>query len=233
MNIWKRFRGTRPNQGPGEGAGQGPVREPGQQPGQGPNQPFGGNMRSILIWVIFLPLILILLFNFFNRNPNVASISYSAFLEELNKGNVKQVVIQGNNLFGEFKSPYTVKGTGKNKIQDTQFNTFIPAFGDPQLLPALENQKIDIVTRPSKNFSFGGMLLTFLPLLLLVWLGSRVFRRFASNGQNIFSFGKSRARLYTPDKPKVSFEDVAAATTNVPHIFSNPKSMPSIRSRLS
>jgi cell division protease FtsH len=209
MNIWKRFRGTRPNQGPGEGAGQGPVREPGQQPGQGPNQPFGGNMRSILIWVIFLPLILILLFNFFNRNPNVASISYSAFLEELNKGNVKQVVIQGNNLFGEFKSPYTVKGTGKNKIQDTQFNTFIPAFGDPQLLPALENQKIDIVTRPSKNFSFGGMLLTFLPLLLLVWLGSRVFRRFASNGQNIFSFGKSRARLYTPDKPKVSFEDVA------------------------
>jgi cell division protease FtsH len=166
-------------------------------------------MRSILIWVIFLPLILILLFNFFNRNPNVASISYSAFLEELNKGNVKQVVIQGNNLFGEFKSPYTVKGTGKNKIQDTQFNTFIPAFGDPQLLPALENQKIDIVTRPSKNFSFGGMLLTFLPLLLLVWLGSRVFRRFASNGQNIFSFGKSRARLYTPDKPKVSFEDVA------------------------
>jgi cell division protease FtsH len=53
------------------------------------------------------------------------------------------------------------------------------------------------------------MLLTFLPLLLLVWLGSRVFRRFASNGQNIFSFGKSRARLYTPDKPKVSFEDVA------------------------
>jgi cell division protease FtsH len=190
--------------------GQGPAQGPGQQPGRGPDPPFGGNIRSMIIWIIFLPLMLVLFFNLFNRTPNVAEISYSTFLEELNKGNVKQVVIQGNDIFGEFKSPYTVKGTGKNKIQDTQFNTLVPSFGDPQLLQALEDQKIDITAKPSKNFSLGSMLLSFLPLLLLVWLGMSVFRRFrADGGQNIFSIGKSRARLYTPDKPKVTFEDVA------------------------
>jgi cell division protease FtsH len=207
MDVWKRNKNVgqppvqRPGQGPGRGLGQGP--------GQGPNPPFGGNMRSIITWIIFLPLMLILFFNLFNRTPNVAAISYSTFLEELNKGNIKQVVLQGNEIFGEFKSPYTVKGTGKKAIKDTKFNTFVPSFGDPDLLPALEKQKIDIVAKPSKNFSLGSMLLSFLPLLLLVWLGLSVFRRFRSDGQNIFSIGKSKARLYTPDKPKVTFEDVA------------------------
>jgi cell division protease FtsH len=190
-------------------SGKGPGQRPGQGPGQGPNTPFGGNMRSMIIWMIFLPLIIILFFNLFNRSPNVANISYSTFLEELNKGNIKQVVIQGNDIFGEFKTPYTVKGAGKNEIKDTNFNTYVPSFGDPNLLPALEKQKIDILAKPSKNFSLGSMLLSFLPLLLLVWLGLSVFRRFKSDGQNIFSIGKSKARMYTPDRPRVTFEDVA------------------------
>jgi cell division protease FtsH len=191
--------------------GQGPGQRPGQGPGQQPNSPMG-NMRSLLIWMILLPLLIVLMFNVFNRSPSVAQISYSKFLEELNKGNVKQVTIQGNDIYGEFKSPVQITGAGNQTSKDTSFNTYVPSFGDPNLLPDLEKQKIDIIAKPSKQFSLGSVLISFLPLLLLVWLGFSLFRRFSGGsggGQSIFSIGKSRAKLYSPDRPKVTFDDVA------------------------
>jgi cell division protease FtsH len=160
-------------------------------------------MRNPMIWFILFPLIMMLFFNVLNRPRNVAQISYSRFLEEVNKGNVKQVVLEGNDIYGAFKSP--IQGTEK----DESFNTYVPSFGDPNLLSALESQKVEVIAKPSRQFSLGSLLLNFLPLLLLVWLGVSVFRRFRTDGMNIFSMGKSKAKLYIPDKPKVTFDDVA------------------------
>jgi cell division protease FtsH len=190
-----------------EPGGQGPGgRSPG---GQSPLAPFGGNLRNLTIWFILSPLLMMLVFNVLNRPRNVAQISYSRFLEEVNKGNVKQVVFEGNGIFGVFKSPISLQDPMQSKEKDASFETYVPPFGDPNLLAALESQKVDVIAKPSRQFSLGSLLLTFLPLLLLVWVGVSVFRRFKTDGMNIFSMGKSRAKLYTPDKPRVTFDDVA------------------------
>ena len=67
-------------------------------------------MRNLLIWFILAPFLMTLVFNVLNRPHNVAQISYSRFLEEVNKGNVKQVVLEGNDIYGAFKSPISVQG---------------------------------------------------------------------------------------------------------------------------
>lgn len=48
------------------------------------------------------------------------------------------------------------------------------------------------------------------PVLLLIWIFSRSFRQMQGGGNNIFSFGRSKARdLSGADKPTVTFDDVA------------------------
>jgi cell division protease FtsH len=166
-------------------------------------------MRNLMIWFMLSPLLMMLLFNVLNRPRDVAQISYSRFLEEVNKGNVKQVVLEGNDIYGEFKSPISVQGPMQSEEKDSSFNTYVPSVGDSNLLPALESRKVEVVAKPSRQFSLGSFLLNVLPLFLLVWFGLSVFRRFRTDGMNIFSMGKSRAKLYTADKSKVTFDDVA------------------------
>ncbi len=57
---------------------------------------------------------------------------------------------------------------------------------------------------------FGGILMTFLPILLVLLLLFFLFRhQMKSTGRSALSFGKSKARLLSMDKNKVTFKDVA------------------------
>ena len=61
----------------------------------------------------------------------------------------------------------------------------------------------------AQGFNWGSMLIGFLPLLLFgALLFFVLFRARGANNQAL-SFGRSRARLAPPDKPEVTFDDVA------------------------
>ena len=56
----------------------------------------------------------------------------------------------------------------------------------------------------------GNLIFTLGPILLLIWLFTRGFRQMQSGGNNIFGFGRSRAKnLNDGDRPTVTFDDVA------------------------
>ncbi|GAF88219.1 unnamed protein product, partial [marine sediment metagenome] len=73
-----------------------------------------------------------------------------------------------------------------------------------------QNIQIEFVT-PSSEWTI--ILVNSLPwiLILVVWIF--IARRMQGGGgtKGIFSFGKSRAKMFTEDKSKVTFEDVAGA----------------------
>jgi cell division protease FtsH len=56
-----------------------------------------------------------------------------------------------------------------------------------------------------------GVLVTFLPYLLLIGFWIFLFRQMQAGGAKAFSFGKSKAKLLSGDTPKVTFADVAGA----------------------
>ena len=59
------------------------------------------------------------------------------------------------------------------------------------------------------GFDWGGLLIGFLPLLLLVALLFFLFRQARGANSQAFSFGRSRARLFPANTPTVTFNDVA------------------------
>ncbi|MGZ3514901.1 MAG: ATP-dependent zinc metalloprotease FtsH [Thermodesulfobacteriota bacterium] len=140
-------------------------------------------------------------------------ISYSAFRSQVETGNVAKVIVEGEKISGEFKKPIEEKAPDNKVVSYKEFHTYLPSFGDNKLLPMLEDQKVDIITEPRKDVSWwGGILVAVLPLLIFAGLGFLILRNFRSGGgQNIFSIGGSRARLYERRKERTTFKDVAGA----------------------
>lgn len=155
------------------------------------------NISKILIIWLTLGLIVVLVYNLFvNKNYFYSSIniSYSDFLNKVEKGEVIEVVIEGEKITGKLTS-------GKN------FITYAPQ--DQQLLPLLKSKGIKIVVRPKNQSNWvTSFLISWLPFIVLIalWI---LFMRQMQPGNRTFSFIRSRARVIKPGESKITFKDVA------------------------
>ena len=76
-------------------------------------------------------------------SAKLTRMSYSAFLDQLDAGNIASVTFQGTNIDGHFKRALEA-------AQGDAFRTRVPDVGDPTLMPALRRQYVAIdVTLPS------------------------------------------------------------------------------------
>jgi cell division protease FtsH len=181
-------------------------------PGPGENPPGPASHWTLILWLFILFILLgpwiASLFS-----PKGFAISYSAFRSQLEAGNVQKVIVQGEKISGELKKPAEEKTADGKSVSYKQFLTYVPSFGDSNLLPLLEAQKVNVVTQPRKDMSWWGEILaSMLPFLILIGLGAFLLRRGGLGGsQGIFSFVGSRAHLYERGKERTTFRDVAGA----------------------
>ena len=181
-------------------------------PGPGENPPGPASHWTLILWLFILFILLgpwiASLFS-----PKGFAISYSAFRSQLEAGNVQKVIVQGEKISGELKTPAEEKTADGKTVSYRQFITYVPSFGDTNLLPLLEAQKVNVVTQPRKDMSWWGEILaSMLPFLILIGLGAFLLRRGGLGGsQGIFSFVGSRAHLYERGKERTTFQDVAGA----------------------
>ena len=90
------------------------------------------------------------------------------------------------------------------------FETNFPSVvGDPGLMPLLESRKVVVDVSPSSTPWIAEILMSWLPMLLLLGLFWWMIRRTGRMQMN--PFGRARARRYTSEQPKVTFDDVAGA----------------------
>ena len=182
--------------------------------GQGPD---GSPQSPTSHWTIILWLFLLFLL----LGPWISSrlsskgtqISYTDFRSQLEASNVQKVTVQGEKISGQLKKPaQETTATGQTATY-TEFFTYVPSFGDPQLLPLLEAQKVNVVTLPKKDVSWWGEILSgLLPFLIVIGFGAFLLRKRGLGGaQGIFSFAGSRAHLYEQGREKTTFRDVAGA----------------------
>jgi cell division protease FtsH len=185
------------------------------RPDQTPPTPNPRNPRQPASWLRLAMLaglslyIIVLLAPFLAKfgGPARADITYSQLKSEVAKGNITDLVIQGQDAQGEAKNALT----GTNGVSNTQFDVTVPAdvaLTDPSLITALDNQQVKYQFKPD-NGGLGGLLLQFLPFLILIAIWIWFIRRSGQAAQGIFSFGRSRARMQQPGTPKTTFNDVA------------------------
>ena len=162
-------------------------------------------LLAILVFTWFLPSLLGQ-----NGSQNNESVTYSAFVSQVAANNVKSVTITDYTVTGVFKSPVpSADGTTKS----TYFTTTVPQFGNTDLIALLEQHHVAIDVQPSSSgsASFWLNILVYVgPIVLLVLLFWWMGRRMSSTQSGLFSFGKSRARLYMGGgKTQTTFADVA------------------------
>src|SRR6184192_3294658 len=190
-------------------------------PGTSPNR-----RSSWLRWLIFILVINLLfyaplLFRSSSGQPAI-TLPYTGFLQQVQQGNVKDVTLTGNAVSGDFKTPLRQppsaqpSGTGNTTVAYSQFTSYVPETGDPNLLPLLEKNSVQVTAQPVQIPWWQTaltILLNALPILLLVYFGYMALRsvRQSQQGGGIFGVGRSRAKLYNEERPSTTFADVAGA----------------------
>ncbi len=181
------------------------------------------NGTSLLIRSILLIVVVLVVWYFFqyftgnnssSNNPNTIDVSISQFYEQLKANNVKTMTVQGQDVTGRFStavtsdSPSSTNNGAPKTGVDYHFVTF-PA-GNPDLIQLALQHNVQIQAKPaSDNNLLLNILINFLPWLLVAGVFILIFRRASQSQQNIFSFGKSRAKLVLEDRPSTTFADVA------------------------
>ncbi len=172
-------------------------------------------MRRLNPWLIVL--FVLALFLMFSQTPNGrVNVNYNEFKTLLDQGSVSQVVVRENNANVVLKAPTDVKratnpGQQAQTINTQQFTVRLPsglAVPDSSLIPALEAQNVDY--RFEAPSQWLGILLNFLPIILLIGLMYFFFMR-AQGGQNgVMQFGQSKAKKYGKEnRVQTKFTDVA------------------------
>ena len=167
--------------------------------------------KTSLIWVVILMTAIILSGLFTNQNGKEIEIQYFQYRDFLTQGIFKEAVIIDNILHGTLMTPQTiVKEYG---VLNDVNNVYVKLpFIDREVLEDWDEYNLRYSFK-EKTIDWSGYLLNFLPWFLLIGVWLFIMRRMQGGGgggmRGIFNFGKSRARVWTSDMPKVTFNDVA------------------------
>ena len=123
-------------------------------------------------------------------------ITFSTFMNSVDKGDISDVQISGSEVRGKFRS-----GNGG-------FHSTAPA-NYPDMIKALREKGVNISVRDTSGNSWPMYLLNLSPLILFGALWFVMIRQMQTGGNKALSFGKSRARLLSMQQKKVTFKDVA------------------------
>src|SRR5437773_971486 len=161
-------------------------------------------LRTLSFWALLIVGTIALVQLASSRRREEAEITYTQFTEELNAGNIASVEIsERQKVRGTFQRPVVVK---RQTVE--RFNVLLPFEADDKFAANLSTKGVDVRARESGQ-SFGVVLLTFLPYLLIFGLVIFMLRQMQQGGNRAFAFGKSKAKLLAGDTPKVTFADVA------------------------
>jgi cell division protease FtsH len=154
--------------------------------------------RTSLI-VIGILLTAWLLYNNLAGAPTPVQLNYSEFIQRVEDDQVRSVVIDADG---------SVTGTLKSGNEfESQLVTAVP---DNSVVKLLQAHHVEIGAQPPQETTLLGVILSFLPFILLIgiylYIGRRAQRAMAGG---IGGIGGSRAKVYDSERPTTRFSDVA------------------------
>jgi cell division protease FtsH len=153
-------------------------------------------VKNLLFWVV-VGLFMILLFNLFTvpSHPPEEEVIFSDFMAHLERGEIEKVIIKQNDISAVLKD-------------GTRVRTYSVEY--PDLVKVLRERSVQIEAKPPDEYPWYVTFLgTWGPFILFIGIWLFFMRQMQIGGNRALSFGKSRARLLTEDKKKVTFADVA------------------------
>src|SRR3989304_1793367 len=151
--------------------------------------------KNLGLWVIIGGVMILLYYLSQQGTPTSKEMVFSDFLNKIEAGDVTEVVIKEKQITGTLKD-------------GAQFNTYVVDY--PNLVTDLRTKNIKITVKPPDDTPwYIAFLVSRGPIVLLVGVWIFFMRQTQMGGNKALSFGKSKAKLLTEDRKKVTFADVA------------------------
>ncbi|MEC9486226.1 MAG: ATP-dependent zinc metalloprotease FtsH [Prosthecochloris sp.] len=201
-----------------------PVKDSDQQPGWfGAGEGGGGGpfFPKILIYMM-IGLVVIFVFQRFFGSDAGPEITYNEYRQVLDQGGLTSVTVETNPdgsalLIGVLSSQKDLRMTDGSSVTTNRFSVRVPEFSMDQV-DNLADRSIEVKVRQGGD-ELGNFLILLAPWIIFAFIYFFIFRRMSmQNGgaqKNIFSFGKSRAKLMSDFDVKVTFDDVAGVNEAV------------------
>ncbi len=163
-------------------------------------------MRSGLIYVLLLVALGAFLYTtlFSNGQDAAQEESIGEVIQAIRAGRVDEIAVRDDRVTVTLSNGDTL---ASRKEQSVGIIETLQNLGVTQ--SELNSVGSIIVTDPPWWANWSGVLLMLLPLLILGVFFFFILRQAQGAGNQAFSFGKSKARLFTGDRPTVTFDDVA------------------------
>ncbi len=178
--------------------------------------------KSNIHWIWWVIAVGLLIWNIIALLPKTRpdlTIPYSTFIGQVEAGNITSIQISGSGITGKFNSPVpdlsaTPAAVGTTRASSgttyADFSTTFPEVeGDPNLMSLLRSHSVTITVAPPPDPVISLLVSTALPLLLFIGVVIWLMRRSTVGQTNLTNIGRSRAREYNLDHPRVLFTDVA------------------------
>ena len=160
-------------------------------------------LKTVMFW-LFIIMLAVLLWTLVSKSGQTAreeEPSYSEFMAQVDRGNVKEVTL--------YLSPTSYEIEGEWREPSKKFRTTIFKESAPDLAKTLRDKQVLINVKEVNRADWVTFLLNAAPLFLLVAFWIFMMRQMQAGGNKALSFGKSRARLLTAQQKKATFKDVA------------------------
>ncbi|AEG58497.1 ATP-dependent zinc metalloprotease FtsH [Desulforamulus ruminis] len=159
-------------------------------------------IKNLSIYLLIVLVIIFLIQFTGEKQTTIVPLRYDEFITALDQNKIQSVDITTDKLTN------IIKGKFKDG-RDFQTNGSVQ---DETLLPKLAEKNVQYnQSLPPEPSWWTGLLTTLLPILIFVLLFFFMMQQTQGGGNRVMSFGKSRAKLHTDEKKKVTFEDVAGA----------------------
>ena len=155
------------------------------------------NVKTAIFWVVLI-CVVVLFWAVLRQGKGrpEQQVSFTEFMDMVEKDRVKQVTITGNEVRGTFRD------------ENSSLRTLIPS-NYPDIYTTLREKRVNVEIKDVSSANWVSIIINAIPFVLLLGFWIFMMRQMQSGGNKALSFGKSRARLHSSQQKKVTFKDVA------------------------
>ncbi len=166
-----------------------------------------GLFKNSIVYLLILLAVAALIFSIFSNPRDNTELEITTIAEQIKAGEIAKISVDEEELSIEYAQPGRKDAQSRKETGISVFNTFEELGVSEEDLSTVE---IEIVP-PGVWGDWGTLAITILPLLIFGGLLFFMVRQAQGSNNQALSFGKSKARMFSGDKPTVTFEDVAGA----------------------
>ena len=192
------------------------------------------SQKTFALWFFLIIMAVVFYHSYENRHQTmIQDFNYSKFIEALKGSEVAKVTFKqdSSEIVGEIKPDFEAKYNGK--VFSIVGNTSDEGYKEVKSYGITPNYE-----RAESNGMLQSFLINWLPLILIVGMFLFIMRQVQVGGGKAMSFGKSKARLLTEQKNRVTFKDVAGVEEakddlqEIVHFLKDPKKYTKLGGRI-